>query len=115
MGINLGNYKDEQAGYIKVLVGLLLLTAVTFIQPHMFLDNMNLGIQMFIGVVKAYLILAYYMHLKGETQIIWFSGFSLFIVFIFFVIVIGVDVANFQYADESHITQQMGAPAASHH
>lgn len=115
MATKLGNYKEEQAGYIKVLVGLLLLTAVTFIQPHMFLTNINLEIQLLIGAIKAYLILAYYMHLKGETQIIWFAGFSLFIVAIFFIIVIGVDVANFQYIDESHITQQMDAPVASHH
>ncbi|MDQ7044682.1 MAG: cytochrome C oxidase subunit IV family protein [Sulfurimonas sp.] len=116
MSTKLGNYNEERKGYYKVLVGLLLLTAVTFIQPHMFLENMNLGIQLFIGVIKAYLILAYYMHLKGETQIIWFGGFSLFIVSIFFIIVIGFDVANFQYMDESHITSQhMDAPAASHH
>jgi len=116
MGTNITKtYAEERNGYIKILVGLLLLTAVTFIQPHMFLTDMNLGVQMFIGLVKAYLILAYYMHLKGETQIIWFGGFSLFIVLIFFIIVIGFDVANFQYMDESHITQQMDAPAASHH
>ena len=90
MGTKLGNYKEEQAGYIKVLVGLLLLTAVTFIQPHMFLTNVNLEVQLFIGVVKAYLILAYYMHLKGETQIIWFTSFSLIIVATFFIIVIGM-------------------------
>ncbi|MDF1874138.1 cytochrome C oxidase subunit IV family protein [Sulfurimonas sp. SAG-AH-194-I05] len=111
---NLGSYKEAQSGYIKILVGLLVLTTVTFVQPHMFLTDMNLGIQLFIGVVKAYLILAYYMHLKGETQIIWFAGFSLFIVAVFFIIVIGFDVANFQYMDESHITQHMDAPHASH-
>ena len=115
MSTNLGNYKEEQAGYIKILVGLLILTAVTFVQPHMFLADYNLAIQLFIGVVKAYLILAFYMHLKGETQIIWFAGFSLFIVAIFFIIIIGFDVANFQYMDESHITQHMDAPVASHH
>lgn len=115
MGTKLGNYKEEQAGYIKVLIGLLVLTAVTFIQPHMFLTNVNLEVQLFIGVVKAYLILAYYMHLKGETQIIWFTTFSLVIVATFFVIVIGFDVANFQYMDESHITKHIDAPVASQH
>jgi len=115
MGTKLGNYKEEQAGYVKVLVGLLLLTAVTFIQPHMFLTNVNLEVQLFIGVVKAYLILAYYMHLKGETQIIWFTSFSLIIVATFFIIVIGFDVTHFQYMEESHITQNVDASVASHH
>ena len=115
MDTKLGSYKEEQKGYIKVLIGLLLLTAVTFIQPHMFLTDMNLSIQLFIGLIKAYLILAYYMHLRGETQIIWFGGFSLIIVLIFFVIVIGFDVANFQFIEESHITQNMDAVDTASH
>ncbi len=60
--------------------------------------------QMLIAVVKGWLILMFYMHLKGEKLIIWMTGFSLFIVFTFFAIVIGVDVQKFQYQDESHIT-----------
>jgi caa(3)-type oxidase subunit IV len=98
------DYKKEQTHFFKVLIGLLILTAVTFIQPHMFFTESNFAAQMFIAVIKAWLIIMYYMHLKGETLISWMAGFSLFIVFTFFAIVIGVDVQQFQYQEQSHIT-----------
>ena len=102
------NYQEEKKVYYKVLVGLLLLTAVTFIQPHMFMQNSTFLAQMLIAVVKAYLIVIYYMHLKGEKLITAMVWFSLALVAVFFIIVIGIDVTNFQYGAESHIT----APAA---
>ena len=97
------NYKVEKVGYWKVLVGLLMLTAVTLIQPHYFLTDYTFVTQLSIGAVKAWMILMYYMHLKGEKLIGMFTLFSLFLVTVFFVIV-GIDVANFQYGDVSHIT-----------
>jgi cytochrome c oxidase subunit 4 len=99
------DYKKERANYYKVLLGLLLLTAVTFVQPHLFMTESNFVAQMLIAVVKAWLIIMFYMHLKGEKLITWMAAFSLFIVFTFFAIVIGVDVQEFQYQDESYITQ----------
>jgi len=107
------NYKAEQAGYYKVLIGLLVLTAITFVQPGLFLEHYTFSAQMIIGTIKAWLILMYYMHLKGEKEIITFGIFSLFIVLVFFVIVIGFDVANFQYTDLSHITSGDTAAAVS--
>lgn len=104
MDTNTIDYAKERALYYKILVGLLLLTGVTFIQPHLFMTESNFAAQMFIAVIKAWLILMFYMHLKGERLIIWMTGFSLFIVFTFFAIVIGVDVQKFQFQDESHIT-----------
>lgn len=104
MDTNTIDYARERSGYYKILVGLLLLTAVTFIQPHMFMTESTFMAQMIIAVIKGWLILMFYMHLKGETLIIWMTGFSLFIVFTFFAIVIGVDVQKFQFQDESHIT-----------
>ena len=98
------NYQEEKKVYYKVLVGLLLLTAVTFIQPHYFMQGSTFLAQMLIAVVKAWLILIYYMHLKGEKLITAMVWFSLFLVTVFFVIVIGIDVPNFQYEAESHIT-----------
>jgi caa(3)-type oxidase subunit IV len=102
------NYHEEKKVYYKVLIGLLLLTAVTFIQPHMFMTHSTFLAQMLIAVVKAYLIVIYYMHLKGEKLIAAMVWFSLALVAVFFIIVIGIDVANFQFGAESHIT----APAA---
>jgi hypothetical protein len=54
------------------------------------------------------LIVIYYMHLKGEKLIGAMVIFSLALVLVFFIIVIGIDVTNFQFGAESHIT----APAA---
>lgn len=105
MDTNTIDYKAEKAGYYKVLVGLLLLTAVTFVQPHMFMTESTFLAQMLIALVKGWMIVMYYMHLKGEKLIIWMTGFSLVIVLTFFVIVIGVDIQQFQYVDESYITQ----------
>lgn len=97
------NYKAEQAGYYKILVGLLLLTALTLVQPGLFLTDYTFVTQMAIGALKAWMILMYYMHLKGEKLIGAMTLFSLFLVIVFFIIV-GIDVANFQYGDVSHIT-----------
>ena len=102
------NYNEEKKVYYKVLVGLLVLTAITFIQPHMFMTHSTFLAQMLIAVIKAWLIVIYYMHLKGEKLIAAMVWFSLSLVAVFFIIVIGIDVANFQFGAESHIT----APAA---
>lgn len=104
MDTNTLDYAKERSTYYKILIGLLVLTAVTFVQPHMFMTESTFLAQMLIAVAKAWLIVMYYMHLKGETLIIWMTGFSLFIVFTFFAIVIGVDVQLFQFQDVSHIT-----------
>jgi len=101
---NTVNYQEEKKVYYKVLIGLLLLTAVTFIQPHMFMTHSTFLAQMLIAVVKAWLIVIYYMHLKGEKLIAAMVWFSLALVAVFFIIVIGIDVANFQFGAESHIT-----------
>jgi len=103
------DYQKERVVYYKVLVGLLLLTAVTFVQPHMFMTHSTFLAQMLIAVAKAWLIVMYYMHLKGEKLIGASVIFALFLVAVFFVIVIGVDVPNFQYATDSYITSAPNA------
>ena len=104
MDTNTVNYQEERKVYYKVLVGLLLLTAVTFIQPHLFMTHSTFLAQMLIAVVKAWLIVMYYMHLKGEKLIIAMVWFSISLVTVFFIIVIGIDVVNFQFGAESPIT-----------
>jgi len=106
------NYNEEKGLYYKVLFGLLLLTTITFVQPHLFMAESTFLAQMVIAVIKAYLIVIYYMHLKGEKLIISMVWFTLFLVTVFFVIIIGVDVANFQFGAESHITAHA---SAAHH
>ncbi len=120
MDTNTVDYATERVRYYKVLIGLLILTAITFGLPYLFAAGANLPAQMFIAVLKAWLILMYYMHLKGESLIKSMTMFSLALVFVFFVIVIGVDVTNFQFGAESHITapEHSGGAAnaaAAHH
>lgn len=110
-------YEEERVGYYKVLVGLLLLTAVTLIQPSMFLTDYTFGTQLFIGVIKAWMIVMYYMHMKGEKLIGASVIFAMSLVAFFFVIVL-IDVNHFQFDDASHITSEKttaGASAAAHH
>ena len=109
------NYQEERKVYYKVLIGLLLLTAVTFIQPHLFMTHSTFLAQMLIAVVKAYLIVMYYMHLKGEKLITAMVWFALALVTVFFIIVIGIDVANFQFGAESHITTAAEHSAGAAH
>jgi len=109
------DYKSERVVYYKVLIGLLLLTAVTFILPYLFDAGAGLPAQMFIAVIKAWLILMFYMHLKGDNLISVMGIFSLVIVLIFFVIVIVVDVSNFQFGDESHITAPQHTTGGTEH
>jgi len=104
MATNNIDYNVEKKIYYKILIGLLLLTAVTFIQPHLFLAGASFVPQMMIAVIKAYLIVIYYMHLKGEKLIISMVWFTLGLVIVFFIIIIGIDVANFQFGAESYIT-----------
>ena len=98
------DYNAEKGGYYKVLVGLLVLTAVTFIQPSMFTEG-TFAVQMLIGLTKAWLILMYYMHLKGEKLIGYTVMFSVFLVVYFFIIVV-IDVNDFQFTDDSHIVKE---------
>lgn len=99
--------------YYKVLLGLLVLTAITFVQPGLFLTESTIAAQLFIAVVKAWLIVMYYMHLKGEKLIGILVLSTMAIVAVFFIIV-GIDVAGFQYQDISPITQDAFNAASVH-
>ena len=107
------NYSEDRRRYYKILIALLLLTAVTLIQPYIFHAG-TFTAQMAIAVVKAWLIVMYWMHLKGDKLISAMAIFSMALVFVFFVIVIGVDVTNFQFGAESHITAPEHTGGAAH-
>lgn len=101
MGTN--NTQAATKSYINILIGLLVLTAITLVQPSMFLTDYTVATQMVIAVIKAWLIVMYYMHLKGEKLIGYLVLGTLAIVAFFFVVV-GIDVASFQFQDVSPIT-----------
>ncbi len=97
-------YEREKGTYHKILIGLLILTAITFVQPHLFLAHATFEAQLLIGFAKAWLIVAYYMHLKSEKPVIGIMvAFALMLVLFFFVTTI-IDVHHFQFTDESYIT-----------
>jgi len=102
--MDIKQYQEERTRYYKVLIGLLLLTALTFVQPYYFFENITFTAQMGIAVVKAWLILMYYMHLKGDKLIGTMTLFSLALVAVFFIIVVAIDVTHFQFGAESYIT-----------
>lgn len=90
------SYMPTVALYNKVLAGLLLLTAVTFIQPSWLPlgPEGNAFAQLVIAFFKGGLVAAYYMHLRHETDYLkGYVALALAILLIFFVIV-GIDVAH---------------------
>jgi len=75
--------------FIKVFFALLALTTLTFLQPYFMHQDLSntIGIQMFIAVVKTFLIGAYYMHLKYEQPLFrWIVLIALVTLSIFFII-----------------------------
>lgn len=96
-------YERERKVYFKVLIGLLLFTGLTFIQPFIYQAG-TFTSQMLIAVAKSWLILMYYMHLKGDKLIGAMVWFTLTLVTVFFIIVVAIDVTHFQFGAESYIT-----------
>lgn len=79
--------------YNKVLAGLLILTFIALFQPSILPLALSgtLVIQVFIAVLKAFLITMYFMHLRTETFYLKsFVVMALTILVVFFLIV-GID------------------------
>lgn len=57
--------------YTKIFVALILLTILTFLQPFILNPNLHetVAIQMFLALIKTVIIVAYYMHLKYESNL----------------------------------------------
>ncbi len=102
--IDTGLYDREKGMYLKILIGLLVLTALTFVQPYIFFKHMTFEVQLLIAFAKAFLIVAYYMHLKSEKPVIGLMVAFAMLLVLFFFFTTMIDVSNFQFADESYIT-----------
>jgi len=71
--------------YLAVFAALLLLTVVTVLVSYVDLGLWNTVVALVIASVKASLVALFFMHLKGETRLVW--GFALFpIVFLVLII-----------------------------
>jgi len=102
--IDTGLYEREKGMYLKILIGLLVLTALTFVQPHLFMKDATFGVQLAIAGAKAWLIVAYYMHLKSEKSVLGLMVLFAMVLVLFFFTTTMIDVSHFQFADESYIT-----------
>jgi cytochrome c oxidase subunit IV len=70
---------------IAVFIALLLLTAVTVLVSYVDLGLWNAVVALLIASVKASLVVLFFMHLKGETRLVW--GFAL-VPFVFLVLIL---------------------------
>jgi cytochrome c oxidase subunit 4 len=61
--------------YLAVFAGLLALTTVTVLVSYVDLGLMNVAVALLIASVKAGLVALFFMHLRGESHIVW--GFAL--------------------------------------
>ena len=75
--------------YLKIFYVLLALTVLTFLQPYILSPNLSqtVVIQMFLAIAKTVIIVAYYMHLKYESQLFKIIVYmAVVVLFIFFII-----------------------------
>lgn len=75
--------------YIKIFIALIILTALTFLQPLIIPSNVSNTVlmQLFISCLKTVLIVSYYMHLKYETALFrYIVLFAVVTLSIFFII-----------------------------
>ncbi len=79
--------------FIKVFFVLLALTILTFLQPYLMSAELagTVGIQMFIAVIKTFIIGAYYMHLKYESAVFKFVVATAVITLAIFFIILSFD------------------------
>jgi len=73
--------------YLAVFAGLLLLTVVTVLVSYVELGLMSVVVALLIASVKASLVALFFMHLKGESRLVW--GFALVPVFFLALIILG--------------------------
>ena len=73
--------------YIAVWAGLLVLTVVTWLVSYLHLGVYNAVAALAIASVKAALVALYFMHLKGEKELVW--AFALFPLGFLALIIIG--------------------------
>ncbi|MEW6719027.1 MAG: cytochrome C oxidase subunit IV family protein [Thermodesulfobacteriota bacterium] len=73
--------------YIGVYAALLALTVVTVLVSYVNLGIMNAVVALLIASVKASLVALFFMHLKGESRLVW--GFALVPILFLVLIILG--------------------------
>jgi cytochrome c oxidase subunit 4 len=73
--------------YLAVFAGLLMLTVITVLVSYLELGLMNVVVALLIASVKASLVALFFMHLKGESRLVW--GFALVPILFLALIILG--------------------------
>jgi cytochrome c oxidase subunit 4 len=73
--------------YLAVFAGLLALTLVTVLVSYVDMGLMNVVVALLIASGKASLVALFFMHLKGESRLVW--GFALVPIFFLALIILG--------------------------
>ena len=79
--------------FIKMFILLTFLTILTIIQPYIISTTLSgiLGIQMFISILKTFIIGAYFMHLKYEVALFKYIVVTALITLAIFFIITAFD------------------------
>jgi cytochrome c oxidase subunit 4 len=73
--------------YFAVYAALVALTVVTVLVSYVHLGMMNVVVALLIASTKASLVALFFMHLKGESRLVW--GFALVPIFFLMLIILG--------------------------
>ena len=73
--------------YFVVFGALLALTAVTVLVSYVDMGLLNVVVALLIASVKASLVALFFMHLKGESRLVW--GFALVPILFLLLIILG--------------------------
>jgi len=73
--------------YTVVYAALVALTIVTVLVSYVNLGMMNVVVALLIASAKASLVALFFMHLKGESRLVW--GFALVPIFFLLLIIFG--------------------------
>ena len=77
-------HAHKHPNYIKIFYWLLVLLVISVVGPELGIGWLTFITAFGIAAVKAYMVCAYYMHLKFEKKIIWFMfGASLIFMSLF--------------------------------
>jgi cytochrome c oxidase subunit 4 len=78
--------------YALILAALLVGTALTVYAARFDLGALNILVALAIAIVKAVLVVLYFMHLRYANQLVWvFAGASIF----WLVLLIGITMADY--------------------
>lgn len=78
-----GHHQSQAGFYLKILIGLMILTVATVAVSRFDFGSMNMVVAMVVASIKAGLVALFFMHLKYEDKITWlYAAFPIFLLFL---------------------------------